>query len=349
MAREIRACPVLVVDDDEITRSMLKHVLEAADYEVYTASGGNEAWEVLNRTGCRLVISDWMMPDGDGLQLCERIRQNDLFGYVYVILLTNRDKPEDIVQGLTAGADDFLTKPFNPDEIRVRVRAGERIITLEARDVAIFAMARLAESRDPETGAHLERMRCFCRILAEDLRERGIFPEVDESYVRMIYLTAPLHDIGKVGIPDVVLLKPGRLVDSEFEIMKTHTLIGAETLEAALRQYPKADYLQMAYDIALSHHERYDGSGYPRGLSGNDIPLSGRITALADVYDAISSARVYKSAFSHDVTREIIIKGEGTHFDPEVVESFRRTEDVFDETRRRLETADPSSLALQSA
>ena len=279
----------------------------------------------MRRRTCRMVISDWNMPNMDGLELCRRIRGHDSFGYIYVILLTSHDSPQKVVEGMSAGADDFISKPFHPAELLVRIRAGERVLSLETRDVAIFALARLAESRDPDTGAHLERVRRYSRALAQQLALRPKhFEEVDAQYIQLIYLTSPLHDIGKVGIPDSVLLKPARLTPSEFEVMKTHATLGAETLDAALREYPGATFLQMARDIAATHHERFDGSGYPAGLVGTEIPLCGRIVALADVYDALTSKRVYKDAFSHASARHIIREESGSHFDPEVVVQLRR-------------------------
>ena len=325
-----RAVQVLIVDDDDFSTDVVRAALAQTGYEVLVARSGREALEVLRTSSCRLVISDWMMPQMDGLELCREIRNSDLPGYVYVILLTARDEPQDVVEGLSAGADDFLTKPFQPAELRVRVRAGERILSLETRDVAIFAMARLAESRDPETGAHLERIRHYSRVIARHLSQQEKFrDQVDTEYVRLIYLTSPLHDIGKVGIPDSILLKPGRLTSGEFEIMKTHTTIGAETLEAAVRQYPGVRFLSMARDIALTHHECFDGSGYPCGLAGTRIPLAGRIVALADVYDALTSKRVYKEAFTHGLARSVILEENGTHFDPDVVDAFIAKEEEF--------------------
>ena len=339
-----RTIQVLVVDDDDLSVEVLRQTLAQAGYEVLVARSGREALDVLHTSSCRLVISDWMMPEMDGLQLCRELRNSDLPGYVYVILLTARDEAQDVVEALSAGADDFLTKPFEPAELRVRVRAGERILSLETRDVAIFAMARLAESRDPETGAHLERIRHYSRLLARHLSEQGKFrDQIDAEYIRLVYLTSPLHDIGKVGIPDNVLLKPGRLTPAEFEIMKTHTSIGAETLEATVRQYPAVGFLTMARDIALTHHERFDGSGYPRGLEGYDIPLAGRIVALADVYDALTSKRVYKEAFPHNTTRSMILDERGKHFDPDVVDAFVATEEEFLAIRGRF--ADTEKLA----
>ena len=223
---------VLVVEDDLTCAEMLEHVLKELGYHVTIAYNGREAYEMVLNGDFRMVVSDWHMPEMDGLELCRRIRQRNYGAYVYVILLTCDGGTHNLIHGLNAGADDFITKPFRPDELHVHLRAGERVISLESRDLIIFSMAKLAESRDPETGAHLERMREYARILADELSN---FPEfsdlIDADYVRTLYLTSPLHDIGKVGIPDNVLLKPGKLTKDEFEIMKQHVLIGSETLE----------------------------------------------------------------------------------------------------------------------
>jgi len=221
----------------------------------------------------------------------------------------------------------------------VRLRGAERLLSLETRDLTIFALAKLAESRDAYTGTHLERIREYCRLLAEELSHWPKFGDcVDGEYAQLLYLTSPLHDIGKVGIPDRVLLKPGRLTPEEFEIMKRHATLGGETLEAAACAHPEAQFLAMARDIALTHHERFDGKGYPRGLAGEEIPLCGRIAALADVYDALTSARVYKPEFSHATARSIILEGRGTQFDPDVVEAFLRREADFLAVQKQFET-----------
>jgi putative two-component system response regulator len=320
---------VLIVEDNAVDAELLTGALCAFGYTVEVARNGDEAFDFVRTGRYRLVISDWEMPGMKGPELCRKIRER-ADRYVYIILLTMRSDTRSVVEGLNAGADDFLTKPFQPDELCVRVRAGERILTVSSRDVTIFSLAKLAESRDPETGAHLERMREYCRIIVEDLAEQSEFRDVvDGEFVQTIYLTSPLHDIGKVGVPDRILLKPGKLTAEEFEIMKQHTVVGGQTLDAALQAYPEAKYLQMARDIAWSHHEKFDGSGYPRGLAGDAIPLCGRIAALADVYDALTTKRVYKEAFSHQIAREIILDGSGKHFDPQIVDAFRRTEQEF--------------------
>jgi putative two-component system response regulator len=191
-------------------------------------------------------------------------------------------------------------------------------------------MAKLAESRDPETGHHLERIRYYSKALAETIANSENPPEeIDRLFIDNIFRTSPLHDIGKIGTPDHVLLKPGRLDDKEFQIMKNHSRIGFETLNDALIRYPKADYLKMSAEIALSHHEKFDGSGYPDGLKGQATPIAARIVALSDVYDALVSKRVYKDAYLHDMAKAIILQGNGTHFDPMVIAAFLACEESF--------------------
>ena len=327
---------ILIADSDPVAQASLRGALTQAGHEVLCAADGDEALEAVRGGACRLVISDWEVPCMGGPDLCRAIRAGDAAGYVYVILLSNRGCAADSLEGLSAGADDFMRKPVNPAELALRVRIGERILSLETRDLTIFAMAKLAESRDPETGAHLERVCNYSRTLAQHLARLPKFrPEVDASYARLIFLTSPLHDIGKVAIPDCVLLKPGRLSDREFEIMKQHTTMGARTLEAALTHHPEAKFLRMAKDIAATHHERWDGTGYPNGLSGTKIPLCGRIVALADMYDALTTKRVDKGAFSHDVAKAVLLEAVGTHLDPEVVEAFLHNEQQFHDIRDR--------------
>ena len=319
---------VIIADDNDIALTVLEMALRGAGYEVAKARDGCEALELVRQDAARMLITDWEMPGLTGLDLCRAVRGEDLPGYVYTVLVTAHDRPAERVEGLTAGADDFICKPFDPAELLARVRAGERVLSLETREVAIFAMARLAESRDPETGAHLERVRGYSRELAQHLaaRHQG---QIDAGFVRLIYQTSPLHDIGKVGIPDSVLLKPGKLTESEFEVMKTHATIGAETLDAAVDRFPGVSFLKMARDIAGAHHERYDGSGYPRRLAGDDIPLSARIVAVADAYDAITSRRVYKPPVPHAEAKQRIAAASGTQFDPRVVGTFLNRADEF--------------------
>ncbi|HUS90474.1 MAG TPA: HD domain-containing phosphohydrolase [Phycisphaerae bacterium] len=329
---------VLIVEDDGISRELLRSALEEMGYDVLAARNGREALATLRDSRCRVVVSDWAMPEMNGLELCRAIRAGEFRGYVYIILLTAKGGTGHVVEGLTAGADDFMSKPFEPEELHLRIRAGERIVSLETRDLAIFALARLAESRDPETGGHLERVRRYSRVLGEALAASAKYAgHIDEAFIRLLYEASPLHDIGKVAIPDHVLLKPGRLDDHEFEIMKTHTAQGARTLESALKEYPEAEFLRMARDIAAYHHERWDGRGYPDRLAGEDIPLAARIFSVADVYDALVVRRVYKGAFTHDVARSIIAKGRASQFDPDVADAFLAHEAAFVEIKERFE------------
>ncbi len=327
---------ILIVDDDPVALALLEKVLLQAGHSVDTARDGEEAWRHILEGDVRMVISDWNMPNLDGTELCRRIRSHGLPFYVYFMLVTARTDTEAKVRGLSEGADDLVTKPFDPEELRQRVRAGERILALETRHCAIFAMAKLVESRDPETGNHLERVRCYAQMIALALSQAQNFSNIiDGEFVNTIYLTSPLHDIGKIGIPDSILMKAGILTDAEFDTMKSHTTIGAKTLDAALGQYPGVEYLRMARDIAATHHERYDGSGYPRGLKGDNIPLCGRIVAIADTYDAMTSKRVYASPRPHEIARSIICCESSRQFDPRVVAAFLDVEEEFEACRRR--------------
>ncbi|MDR2861019.1 MAG: response regulator [Syntrophobacterales bacterium] len=322
---------ILGVDDDEIALDILEAAVSSEGYEFVRASDGYEALKLIQEERIQLIISDWMMPGLSGIDLAKKIREMGASSYCYIIILTSRSEKADLLNGLQAGADDFIIKPFDPMELRLRLRVAQRILALETHQLTIFALAQLADTRDNETGNHLNRIRLYSRILAEHLVRylSGTAEEVPADFVELIYMTSPLHDIGKVGIPDCVLLKPGRLDDREFDIMKTHTTLGGQTLERAVKEYPDVLYLRIARDIAMSHHERYDGHGYPEGLQGNNIPLCARVVSLADVYDALVSRRVYKDPFTHDVAKKIIEEGRGTQFDPLVVDAFLESEKEF--------------------
>ncbi len=224
--------------------------------------------------------------------------------------------------------DDVRSRAANLTQL-VRQRTAEAVAT---RDVAVFALARLAESRDPETAGHLERMRAYSQVLAEWLAENGPYTEqIDEQFLEDLYRSSPLHDVGKVGVPDEILLKPDALTPQQFEVMKTHTVIGWEALRQAAEQSDYGDFLDMAAEVALRHHERFDGTGYPGRLAGQEIPLAARIVAVADEFDALTSVRVYKDAVDPAIATRQIEDGDGTHFDPAVVEAFRACGDEFGE------------------
>ena len=303
--------------------------------------------------GPDLVLLDIMMPGMDGYEVCRQIKSAPHGELTLVALVSGKASTQERLQGYEAGADDYIVKPFDHDELvakvnilfRMRgamtelVRANseiqmysaklERLVQertaeiVETRDVTVFALAKLADSRDPETGEHLERMRSYSQLLGEELAETGPYTgEIDDTFLADLHMSSPLHDIGKVGIPDVILLKPGRLSATEFAIMQRHTLIGADALREAGGHTKSGGFLNMAAEIAGGHHERFDGSGYPDGISGVDIPLAARIAALADVYDALTSVRVYKSAFGPVVARSMIEDEAGKHFDPAIVDAF---------------------------
>lgn len=229
-----------------------------------------------------------------------------------------------------------------------QVRRSERD---DARDATILALAKLAEHRDPETGAHLERVQCYCRLISETLARKPRYAQViTREFIETIVRSSPLHDIGKVGIPDHILLKPGKLDPEEFEIMKEHARIGGDTLRALVEQGRRHGFLQMGMEIAYNHHERFDGTGYPRGLAGEAIPLPARILALADVYDALTSRRVYKPPMPHAETKAIILAGRGRHFDPDVVSAFLERAAEFERLSRALaEPLPPAPLAEEAA
>lgn len=330
---------ILIADDEITSRLKTDQLLKSLGYQTLIAQNGRQALEIWRQDRPRIVITDWMMPEMDGLELCSQIRQIEGDLYTYIIMVTFRDRTHDLALAMEHGVDDFIRKPFQKQELMARLRPAIRISNLQTRDLVIFSMANLAESRDSETGNHLERMRHYSLTLAQTIAaSRDRPPELDDEFIENIFQTSPLHDIGKVGIPDYILLKPDRLDDAEFEIMKTHTLLGYATLNAAFNKYPGAQYLRMAAEIALSHHEKYNGTGYPHSIGGDTIPLSGRIVALADVYDALVSKRVYKAAIPADIARNIILKEKGIHFDPMVVDAFVACEHEFLETNERFKS-----------
>lgn len=350
---------ILIVDDDGLNRDILCEILED-DYELATAESGESGLDKMTEFGPDLVLLDIMMPGIDGYEVCRQIKSSPFGGFTLVALVSGRASTKERLLGYDAGADDYVVKPFSHDELAARVQILFRLrgallglarakgevevynakledlvrdrtaAIIETRNVTVFALAKLAESRDPETGEHLERMRSYTQILGEELGNTGPYTdEIDESFLTNLYMSSPLHDIGKVGIPDAILLKPGRLSTSEFEIMQRHALIGAEALQEAENHTQSGGFLNMAVEIARSHHERFDGSGYPNGLAGCDIPLAARIVSLADVYDALTSVRVYKSAFGTDIAKSMIENEDGKHFDPPTVQAFRSRYEDF--------------------
>jgi putative two-component system response regulator len=298
-----------------------------------------------------------MMPGMDGFAVCSTLKADPRTASIPIIFISALSEPLDKVKAFKVGAVDYITKPFNLMEVKARVgvhielrfaqraledyslllekKVKEQVEELSAGHLTLItAMTKLVEARDDATGRHIERTQVLCRLLAERL---GMRPEyrgtIDPEFLEDIYNASPLHDIGKVGIKDSILMKPGRLLPEEFEAMKSHTAIGKEYLCRALEKSPKNKYIRIGMEIAGGHHEKWDGSGYPEGLAGEAIPLSARIMALVDVYDALRSARVYKEAYSHDQAVAIIVQERNRHFDPAVVDAFLEIGDAFDRAR----------------
>jgi cyclic di-GMP phosphodiesterase len=349
---------VLVVDDDPSVRRLFRKLL-ACDYNVQEAATGEEAVEIVASWTPDLVLLDIMMPGMNGYEVCGRIK-SVLDPEPQVVMVSARSTSSERTRAFEMGADDYLVKPVKPAELRSRIKLHvnlleSRAITtslqreiddhhaamrresdqrlrqvLAIQDVAVFTLAKVAQSRDHETGVHLTRLREYAQILARELSVQGPYCRlIDDSFLDDLYRSSPLHDIGKVGIPDSILLKPGRFTDEEFEIMKRHTVLGGNILHEAVMQSQGGGFLTMAAIIAQYHHERWDGSGYSARLAGHEIPLPARIVAVADVFDALTSERPYKEAWSTDQTREMIISQSGSHFDPAIVEAFERTYDQF--------------------
>ncbi|QTA90074.1 HD domain-containing phosphohydrolase [Desulfonema magnum] len=318
---------VLVTDDDMAQRLLLRACLETDGYEVWEAEDGSEAVDKLaSEPDIRLLLTDLNMPKMDGYELIRTIREKEL-RYTYIIILTSMNDRESLLRGLSVGADDYLTKPVFPDELKLRLRGGTRLLKLESQDLLIFSMAKLAEYRSQETGFHLERVSHYTRLIARDISKNHPELRLSLSMADEIGMVSSLHDIGKVAIPDRILHKPGRLTLEECSVMKTHTTIGGEIIKD-IYDMTGSLYLWLAHEIAMYHHERWDGRGYPLGLAGEDIPISGRIMALADVYDALNSKRCYKDPFPYEKVRGIILQERGHHFDPKVVDAFLRQEDA---------------------
>lgn len=321
---------IIVADDDLVTLHIVGRALEDAGHSVRRARNGTEAQKLIRESRPDAIFTDWNMPGCDGLELCRWVRSVFSSPYVYIIVITARSSGGDAVHALSEGADDFVRKPIETAEIVARARAAERILALESRQLTIRVLAKLAESRDPETGEHLERVSAYIRLMYQGLAVNSPYlEEITSIDPEALELASCLHDIGKVGIPDSVLLKPGRLTAEEFEIMKQHTTIGANALDGALGADDSAEFLTMARDIVLTHHERWDGTGYPKGLAGLEIPLVGRIMAVADVYDAMTTTRIYRGAVPHDDVVEIVLAERGKQFDPVLVDVFAQMTDRF--------------------
>ena len=336
---------VLLVDDTAANIDILLDML-GTDYDVSIALNGEEALESVQRFSPDLVLLDIMMPGMDGYEVGAILKEGETTKDIPIIFVTALSEERDEAKGLRLGAVDYITKPFRPELVKARVRnhlelnkyrnslkeqVEERTRELAlTQTVTIHAMAVLAEIRDNETGEHIQRTQGYISILARQLNEtpkyRNSFRESD---IDLLYKSAPLHDIGKVGVPDSILRKPGKLTAEEFNEMKKHTFYGWKAISTAEKILGSNSFLRYAKNIAYSHHEKWDGTGYPLQLKGESIPLSGRLMAVADVYDALVSKRIYKPSLPHSKAITIIEEERGKHFDPDIIDAFLAQSDEF--------------------
>lgn len=360
--------PVVLVIDDSPQNLLLIDELLSGEYRVKVAANGNRGLTIARQTPAPdLILLDVRMPDPDGFEVCRQLKADPITSDIPIIFLTALNDPADEAQGLVLGAVDYITKPVSPPILSARVRnhlrlkevanfLRDRNAFLEAevqrrteesrrraeearvaQETIMISLASIAEARDNETGNHILRTQHYVRALAEQLRTHPRFAEqLHDEMIDLLFKAAPLHDIGKVGIPDRILMKPGRLTDDEMAIMKTHTTIGYDAIERTMmRVGERVPVLEVAKEIALYHQEKWDGSGYPLGLAGDAIPLSGRLMAVADVYDALISRRVYKDPIPIPETVEIMIRGRGSHFDPDILDAFLDLRGRFIEIQER--------------
>ncbi|MBI5589744.1 MAG: two-component system response regulator [Deltaproteobacteria bacterium] len=357
---------ILIVDDAPDVLSLICGLLKDL-YRVKIANNGERALKVaLNGTPPDIILLDIMMPVMDGYETCRRLKENPETRDIPVIFLTSKAEVEDEMKGFELGAVDYITKPISPPVVLARVqthlqlkrvrdylkdqnefleaevrRRTQEVVAVQ--EVTILSMASLAETRDNDTGNHIRRTQFYVRALAEKLRYHPRFRHFldDDKTIDLLFKSAPLHDIGKVGIIDNILLKPGRFTEEEYEIMKTHCTLGRDAIIAAEKRLGFAlPFLSLAKEIAYSHQEKWDGTGYPEGLSGDDIPISGRLMAIADVYDALICRRVYKERMPHEKAVGIIVAGKGSHFDPDVVDAFMEISNEFNQISKRYEDAE---------
>jgi response regulator RpfG family c-di-GMP phosphodiesterase len=358
----------LIVDDETDIRAYCRVVLETEGLRCHEAGDGAQALATLSVQPIDLVLLDLNLPGVGGIEVCRRLREQPPCPHLKIVVYSGKLPAPELAQVMASGADDYLVKPFNTAELRARVKAALRLKDAQdqadrlhrhvlgvkreleellsrrdsdlvhARNALVLALAKLAEYRNSESGPHLQRMSRYCRVLAEEAAALPAFAGLlDANFIDMLEFCVPLHDIGLVGIPDHILLKPGKLDDDERVLMQTHTLIGAETLEeVAQRHGSSLTFLPMAIDIARYHHERYDGTGYPDQLAGSQIPLAARIVAVVDIYDGLRCRRAYKPALSHDAAVEMMLVASPGQLDPALLQVFQRCHRHFERIYREM-------------
>lgn len=340
---------ILIVDDSVVDTALIKAIL--SDQELYLAKDGIEAFEIIDRIpDIDLMILDINMPRMNGFEVLEKLRSEQKYAKIVTLILTNHDELENEIKGLSLGAVDYIRKPLNLESLRKRIdihsklkkatkvleqnnsileetvneRTKEIALT---RSITIHALIGLLEIRDIESGNHTIRTQYFIKAICEELAKKESYKDIlTHDYIMEIFETAPLHDIGKVGVPDYILLKPGKLTPEEYEKMKLHVEYGVNAI-MVVDNHSIPSFIKTALEIIGGHHEYYNGSGYPKGLKGKEIPLAARLMAFADVYDALINKRIYKPAFSHEEAMKIILERSGIQFDPEIVEAFVACED----------------------
>lgn len=355
---------ILVVDDTPANLHVLSGILKRQKYKVRPVTSGKTALLAAQKVTPDLILLDINMPDMNGYEVCRILKADENLKDVPVIFISALSDTMDKVTAFDIGAVDYITKPFHLEEVEMRVSTHlklhkyrrelkhyndelEKRVEEQVREISdsqlamILAMSKLTESRDEDTGKHLERVQAYSREIALAMREKEPYNIIlNDAFLTDLVNTCPLHDIGKVAIPDNILLKPARLTQEEFEIMKTHTLHGAETLEAVYKRYPGNNFIKMGIEIARSHHERWDGKGYPDGLIGPQIPISAQIMTVADVYDALRSRRCYKEPRTHEDTCLTITESKGTQFSPDVVNAFEKVNEKMRDIRLEFKELD---------
>ncbi|MDR1486800.1 MAG: response regulator [Deltaproteobacteria bacterium] len=331
---------ILVIDDNLVTLQQINALLES-DYELSLAKSGAQALQICHQVIPDLILLDIDMPDMDGFETLTKLKKNIAFRHIPVIFLTSTHDSSIEVRALKNGAVDFITKPADKEilihriEVHLSLSAYNKELENKVRileDSIIASFSDMIEYRDENTGGHVARTAKYVNILASELLNKGLYTDqLSDFTVDMMTRAAPLHDVGKIAISDVILLKPGLLNDEEFAIMKTHTTVGGELLRGIFSRVPEQSYHEFAVLIAESHHERWDGKGYPKGLKAAEIPLCSRIMSVADVFDALVDMRVYKRPMSHKDACRVILSESDHMFDPVIVETFEGVQDKFAE------------------
>jgi putative two-component system response regulator len=364
--KDLSSCTVLIVDDTETNIDILVESL-GEDYDLSVATDGASALDLVKQAEPDLILLDIMMPGMDGYEVCRKLQGDPRTADIPVIFLTALGEVKNKTLGFEIGGVDYITKPFEVTEIKARVKTQLSLLMarrelaaqneilenrvrertrelLRVRDATIRSLASLAECRDTDTGNHIWRTQKYIVRLAEWYRDH--IPGGTDLDIEILGKSASLHDIGKVGVPDHILFKPGPLTTEEFNLMKNHTIKGWDTIRKAQEGLPTDNFLSYAEEIAYTHHEKWDGSGYPRGLKGTQIPLSGRLMAVADVYDALVSPRVYKKAMPHSEAVKTILAGGGSHFDPELVRGFGDISESFRQIALSLADSEEQKASL---